>query len=116
MEAAIKRYRVLALIVGVMLLLLVFVAMPFRYIGDNATPSGIISPIHGFLYIVYLVASYDLWRKLDWPLKQMLVMVSAGLIPFLAFFIERRIVRQAEETAAAKGARRVAEGEPVAES
>ncbi|MFI0444173.1 DUF3817 domain-containing protein [Actinomadura sp. 6N118] len=100
MEAAITRYRLLAIVVGVMLLLVVFVGMPIRYIGGNGTPSAIISPIHGALYIVYLAIAYDLWRKTGWPLKQMAIMVSAGLIPFLAFFIERKIVREARELAA----------------
>ncbi|GAA1549620.1 DUF3817 domain-containing protein [Actinomadura kijaniata] len=100
MEAAINRYRILALIVGVMLLLVVFVGMPIRYIGGNGTPSAIISPIHGALYIVYLALAYDLWRKAGWPLQKMVVMVSAGLIPFLAFFVERKIVAEARETAA----------------
>jgi len=94
-EAAIERYRILSIVVGVMLLLLVFVAIPFRYIGGNPTPSAFISPTHGFLYMVYLAAAFDLHRRTKWPLKQFLVMVSAGLLPFLAFFVERKIVREA---------------------
>ncbi|MDX6739475.1 DUF3817 domain-containing protein [Actinocorallia sp. A-T 12471] len=104
MEAAITRYRVLATVVGIMLLLLCFVAVPLRYIWDNPGPSGIISPIHGFLYMVYLVASFDLYTKASWPLKKMAVMVSAGLVPFLAFFIERRIVADAREVLAERDA------------
>lgn len=99
-EAAINRYRILANVVGVMLLLVIFVGMPLRYIGGNETPSAIISPIHGALYIVYLMIAFDLYQKAKWPLKQFLIMVSAGLIPFLAFFIERKIVREAREVAA----------------
>jgi integral membrane protein len=80
-----------------------------RYIGGNGTPSAIISPTHGALYIIYLAIAYDLYRKAAWPLKQMLLMVSAGLIPFLAFFIERKIVSQARaELAAGQGGRRPA--------
>ncbi|GAB2866327.1 DUF3817 domain-containing protein [Actinocorallia aurea] len=98
MEAAITRYRVLATVVGIMLLLLCFVAVPLRYFWDIPEASGIISPIHGFLYMVYLVASFDLYSKAGWPLKKMALMVSAGLIPFLAFYIERKIVSDARET------------------
>ncbi|WP_019631550.1 DUF3817 domain-containing protein [Actinomadura atramentaria] len=104
MEAAVTRYRALALAVGVMLLVLVFVAMPIRYIGGNATPSGIISPIHGVLYIVYLVMAYDLWRRAEWPMPKMVLMVTAGLIPFLAFFIEHKIVREARAELAGRAA------------
>ncbi|MFB4314564.1 DUF3817 domain-containing protein [Actinomadura sp. 21ATH] len=104
MEAAINRYRVMAIIVGVMLLMVVFVGMPIRYIGGNGTPSAIISPIHGALYIVYLGIAFDLYQKASWPLKQMVLMVTAGLIPFLAFFIERKIVAQARADLAAREA------------
>lgn len=97
MEAAINRYRILAFAVGVMLLMVVFVGMPIRYIGGNPTPSGIISPIHGALYIVYLAFAFDLHRRAGWPLKQFLIMVSGGLVPFLAFFVERKIVRDARQ-------------------
>jgi integral membrane protein len=103
-EAAINRYRVMAVVVGVMLLLVVFVGMPIRYIGGNGTPSAIISPTHGMLYIVYLAVAFDLYRKAAWPLKQMVLMVTAGLIPFLAFYIERRIVRDARADLAARRA------------
>jgi integral membrane protein len=102
-EAAITRYRVMAIAVGVMLILLVFVAMPVRYIGGDETLSAIISPVHGTLYIIYLAVSFDLHRKLRWPLKQMALMVVAGLLPFLAFYIERRIVRDARADLAGTG-------------
>ncbi|MCD0448593.1 DUF3817 domain-containing protein [Actinocorallia sp. API 0066] len=102
MEAAITRYRVLATVVGIMLLLVCFVGMPLRYIWDIPEASAVISPIHGFLYMVYLAISFDLYSKAGWPLKKIGVMVSAGLIPFLAFFIERRIVADAREVLASQ--------------
>ncbi|WP_026413496.1 DUF3817 domain-containing protein [Actinomadura oligospora] len=95
MEAAIKRYRIMALLVGVMLLILVFVAMPLRYIGDQPGASAVVSPIHGLLYMVYLVTAFDLYRRAGWPLQKMVLMVAAGLVPFLAFYIERRVVADA---------------------
>ncbi|MEO5875470.1 MAG: DUF3817 domain-containing protein [Streptosporangiaceae bacterium] len=102
MEAAINRYRVLALVVGVMLLLVCFVGMPLRYLADMPAASGIISPIHGFLYMVYLVFAFNLWQKTGWPLQKMLLMVAAGFVPFLAFYVERRIVAEAQALSAAR--------------
>ncbi|MCP2336249.1 DUF3817 domain-containing protein [Actinomadura rupiterrae] len=95
MEAAIKRYRIMALIVGVMLLILVFVAVPLRYIWDKPGASAVISPTHGILYMVYLVTAFDLYRRAGWQLQKMVLMVAAGLVPFLAFYVEHRIVREA---------------------
>ena len=94
MEGAITRYRVLANVVGVFLLLLC-VGMVVKYgpPGEEAIVS-VVGPIHGFLYMVYLAAAFDLYRRTRWPLGRMVAMVAAGLVPFLAFVIERRIVRE----------------------
>lgn len=95
MQAALTRYRVIAWIVGTFLIVLVFVAMPLKYIGGHEEMSAIISPVHGFCYMVYLVLTFDLARRVDWPIwpKTLLVML-AGTIPVLSFVVERRVTRE----------------------
>ncbi|MDX6429068.1 MAG: hypothetical protein QOE54_1434 [Streptosporangiaceae bacterium] len=91
-----NRYRVLANVVGVALVLLV-VGMILKYTPiDSPTMAGIVAPVHGALYMVYLVTAYDLWRRTGWPLGRMVAMVLAGIVPFMTFVIERRIVRDAK--------------------
>ena len=51
----------------------------------------IVGPIHGFLYLVYLAAAADLTRRDRWPVRQLLWIALAGLVPFLAFVVERRV-------------------------
>lgn len=94
MQAAVTRYRVMANVVGVLLVVLVFVAMPLKYIGDWPTLSSIVSPIHGLSYMIYLAFAFDLYRKAGWPLSRMATMVAGGLVPFLAFWTERKILRE----------------------
>lgn len=93
MEAAVTRYRVLANVVGTFLLLLCVGVIVKYGPPRNETIVSIVGPIHGFLYIVYLATAFDLYRRTRWPLVRMVAMVAAGLVPFLAFVIERRIVR-----------------------
>lgn len=92
MTGALKRYRIAAYVVGVMLLLLVLVAMPMKYLGDNATPVQIIGPVHGWLFAIYVVITFDLARRTTWPLKRTLGVMIAGTIPFLSFVVERKVV------------------------
>jgi integral membrane protein len=91
MKAAHTRYRVAAYVVGVMLLVLVLVAMPIKYFGDNSTPVQIIGPIHGWLFAIYLVITFDLARRTAWPLSRTLGVMVAGTIPFLSFYVERKV-------------------------
>ena len=56
MQGALTRYRIIAWIVGVVLIVLVVVGMPLKYLGDNDTVVAAVGPAHGFLFMVYLVA------------------------------------------------------------
>jgi integral membrane protein len=94
LRPALLRYRVIAYVVGVMLLLLVFVAMPIKYIGDDPSAMNVIGPVHGFLYVVYLLATLDLGRRARFGLVKMVLVALAGTIPFLSFVAERRISHQ----------------------
>jgi integral membrane protein len=85
------RYRVMAYVVGVMLLVLVLVAMPLRYAAGIPEVSKVVSPVHGFLYIVYLVAAFDLALKARWTAKGTVLVLLAGVVPFLSFWAERRV-------------------------
>ena len=89
-RGALTRYRVIAYVVGVMLLLLVFVAMPLKYFGDNPGAMNVIGPLHGFLYMVYLVGTFDLFRRVRWSFPRLVMMALAGTIPFLSFYAERK--------------------------
>jgi integral membrane protein len=85
------RFRVMAYVVGVMLLVLVLVAVPLRYAAGIPEVSKVVSPVHGFLYIVYLVAAFDLALKARWTAKGTLLVLLAGVVPFLSFWAERRV-------------------------
>ena len=91
MQGALRRYRIMAWIVGVGLLVLVLVAMPLKYIGDNDTVVGIVGPIHGFLFMVYVVLTFDLARRAKWTFVRMVLVMLAGTIPFLSFWVERKV-------------------------
>ena len=90
-QGALTRYRVLAYVVGVMLLVLVLVAVPLRYAAGVPEVSKVVSPIHGFVYIVYLAAAFDLALKARWTAKGTVLVLLAGVVPFLSFWAERRV-------------------------
>jgi integral membrane protein len=90
-QGALTRYRIIAWVVGVGLLVLVLVGMPLKYIGDQDSVVAIVGPIHGFLFMVYIVLTFDLARRVKWPFGRMLLVMLAGTIPFLSFWAERKV-------------------------
>ena len=94
MKGALNRYRVMSYVVGVWLLLLVLVAMPMKYLWHDESVISVVGPVHGFLYMVYLLAALDLGVKARWPLVRTVGVLLAGTVPFLSFVVERRITRR----------------------
>lgn len=87
--AALLRFRIIAVVVGVGLIALVLVGMPLKYLGDNETVVAVVGPAHGALYVLYLIAGFDLSQRGGWSWKGTLAVLLAGTIPFLSFVAER---------------------------
>lgn len=99
MEAALTRYRVIAYVVGTALLALT-AAVVVQVTTHDETMVKIIGPIHGFLYMGYLVLAYDLARRVGWPIGRTVLVLLAGTIPFLTFVAENRVTRELRGRAA----------------
>ncbi|WP_030014954.1 MULTISPECIES: DUF3817 domain-containing protein [Micrococcales] len=50
--------------------------------------------VHGWFYVIYLLACFRLWLLMRWPLPQLIVMALGGVVPFLSFIVERKIHRE----------------------
>lgn len=87
-KGALLRYRVMAYLVGTLLIVLVCIAMPLKYWGDMPQMTNVVGVAHGWLYAVLLITAYMLGRKAGWPLWRLAVIALAGTIPFLSFVAE----------------------------
>ena len=94
LPAALLRYRVMAYVVGVLLIVLTLVAMPIKYLGGNEGPVAVVGTAHGFLYAVFLLAAFDLALRARWTLKGTVLVLLAGTVPFLSFLAERIVTRR----------------------
>jgi integral membrane protein len=91
--ASLRRYRVMAWIVGVTLAVLSFVALPLQYAFGHPAMGNAGWPIHGILYIVYLITVFDLARRIRPNRWRLVAMVCAGFVPLLAFYVEHRVTQ-----------------------
>ncbi len=98
-------YRALALIVGVLLTVLVFVAMPLKYLPADGTSlqvtgehlTSFVGIAHGWIYMAYLVVSFALSRRLKWPVSFTALVLLAGLVPILIFWVERKVTQRVRD-------------------
>lgn len=119
---ALAFYKVTSIVTGVMLLLLCAVMVMKYAFGVQlylVTPDGFahfypiaqegleseFTPVgfdlfrailvaHGWLYVVYLFSDFMLWSPMRWNFWRFLLIALGGVIPFMSFFLEARIVRE----------------------
>lgn len=95
-RSVLTRYRVMAYVTAVMLLVLC-TCMVFKYGFDTGEDlTLVVSQVHGVLYIIYLVFAFDLGSKAKWPFGKLLWVLVAGTIPTAAFFVERKVTHEVE--------------------
>lgn len=98
------RYRVMAYIVGVLLVVLVLVGLPMKYLWHDdrvVTWTGI---PHGWLYMILLITAFDLGRRVKWSWKRLILIALAGTVPFLSFVAERSATKDVKAKLAAQPA------------
>jgi integral membrane protein len=92
--AALTRYRVMAWVVGVLLIALVLVAVPIKYAAGVDEPVTVLGTLHGWLYFIFFVTACDLAVRARWSLRETVLTVLAGTVPVLSFFAERVATRR----------------------
>lgn len=94
MRAAVLRYRVMAYITGVLIIVVVFAGIPLQLAAHNTFIANDIGTVHGFLYIVYVIVAYLLSRKLKMRMGPTILLLLAGTIPIATFVVERWMTRR----------------------
>jgi integral membrane protein len=92
-KSALARYRVAAFVVGYALIVLCITIL-LKYVFDVPQAVEIWGPIHGVLYIGYVLLTFDLAYKDRWSLLGLLGVLVAGVIPGISFVAERIVHRK----------------------
>ncbi len=94
MQAAVLRYRVMAFITGVLIIVVVFAGIPLQIWGHNTIIADQVATVHGVLYLVYIVFAFMLASKLHMKPKPTVILLLAGTVPVMTFVVERWMTRR----------------------
>jgi integral membrane protein len=91
MTNPIARLRTIALIEGISFLILLFIAMPLKYIWGQPQAVRIVGMAHGILFVIFCVALLYVTIVAKWPLSRAALLFLASIIPFGPGLIDRRM-------------------------
>ena len=87
----IGRLRLVGMLEGLSFLVLLFIAMPLKYIWNDPAWVPPVGQIHGFLFVLFGFTLYDAMKHQQWTIRQAMVPFLAALIPFGPFIVDRRL-------------------------
>ena len=88
-----KLFRVIAFFEGVSYILLLFIAVPIKYIFHDPTYVKLLGMPHGILFMIYIIFSFIVNIKLKWNTKELFIILIASLIPLGTFYVDRKYLR-----------------------
>jgi integral membrane protein len=91
----IKIFKIIAFLEGISLLLLLFFAMPMKYMYEQPIFVKTIGMAHGLLFIAYILLAIMLKIEDKWEIKKFSIICIASIIPFGTFYIEKKYLRNA---------------------
>ncbi|MDR6922556.1 MULTISPECIES: DUF3817 domain-containing protein [Chryseobacterium] len=87
------RLRILAILEGISLLILVFIAVPLKYGLGNPGLVKLMGPVHGTLFLLFLFNTLSVGVEQQWKFKETTwKVILACFIPFGTFYIDRKIL------------------------
>lgn len=89
----IRRFRVIAILEGISFLVLLFIAMPLKYLADLPLMVKYVGWAHGILFISYILLAVPLFTRLKWSMERIYAVGIAALLPFGTFVLERKWLR-----------------------
>lgn len=93
LKTKIGRLRIIAILEGISLLTLVFIAVPLKYGFDNPAFVKMMGPIHGSLFLLFLFNTLSVGVEQNWKFKETTWKVLlACIIPFGTFYIDKKIL------------------------
>ena len=84
------RFRWVARIEGISFLLLLFLAMPLKYLAGWPYAVQYVGWAHGVLFMLYGIFLFEVWLNQRWSFKKAFLAGLMSLLPFGTFWFENK--------------------------
>ncbi len=94
MTPLIKAFKWTSTLEAISYLILLFIGVPLKYGFENPSWVEVMGPIHGLLFVAYVIGAFIVAKKLNWTTKQLVIALFCSVIPFGPFYVERKYLPQ----------------------
>ncbi len=86
-------FRIIAFAEGVSYLLLLFIAVPIKYILHNDLFVKILGMPHGVFFIIYILLAIRFVLIKNTSIKNSIIILIASLVPFGTFYVDKKYLK-----------------------
>lgn len=94
----INLYRKTAIIEGISYLILLFIAMPIKYIFDIPEPVKYFGWIHGVLFLFYFAVLIIAAVMYKWSVLRIIIFLVGSVLPFVPFYLDKNLKKEYPQT------------------
>jgi integral membrane protein len=88
-------FRFVAFLEGLSYILLLFIATPVKYFGNDPQYVKMLGMPHGILFMLYVILAFMLKSENEWFKANFKKVLLASIIPFGTFSLERKYLKAA---------------------
>lgn len=97
LKTQLGRLRIISYLEGISLLTLLFIAVPLKYLGKNPSLVQAIGPVHGALFLWFILNTLTVAVEQNWKFRSTTWRVLvACLIPFGTFYVDRHFLQKSK--------------------
>ena len=93
-NSQIRIFKIISTLEAISFLLLLFIAMPLKYLFGHPEMVKIAGMGHGVLFVLYVIGAYYMYEKLNWNFKTLAITVFCSVLPFGPFYVEKKFLPQ----------------------
>ncbi len=90
----VRLLRYVGYVEGASFLLLLFIAMPLKYLAGEPGMVRVVGMAHGVLWVLYIAVLAMAWPAARWGWRNGLLAFGASIIPFGPFAIDPHLKRE----------------------
>ena len=93
-NTSLGRFRLVAISEGISYMLLLFIAMPLKYMADIPDAVKYTGWVHGILFMVYILALISVKVDRNWSISKSALAFVISLVPFAAFIFDKYLRKE----------------------
>lgn len=89
----ITAFRIIAFLEGISYILLLFIAVPVKYILHDESYVKILGMPHGLLFVAYIAMALVVNTEQKWSKSTLAFILISAILPFATFYVDHKYLK-----------------------